>query len=229
MSQNTNTAAAPTSNAKVLPCVSAEHESAIVDNFRKLHHIVLQGLQTVGIKPLFNDTFAHCNNEDYKQLHQQARAMLTTAAKVRWDSYSAAITKAIQGVVDTHMEKARKAKERHDALLAACEDEEERALMPRFPNVVKVGLPALKGAFPEGKSDLDIQGELNKLFPGQVGTKAPKGQKEFKGEDVYVSFAFVAKKEEPKSEEVAPASTEAPKADTSAQEEPKADIAAAAE
>jgi hypothetical protein len=200
---NDTTATTTTEAPKARECVTEATENRIVENMRSLHHIILLGLQEVGIKPLFNDKFADCSNEDYKNLHHQARTILSQAAKVRWDSYSKGIAAKIQGVVDAHMVKARAAKARIDAMLAQCEDESERAMVPAFPNNIKVGLPALISCFPEGKSDTHIIAELNKLFPGQVGTKAAKNAKDTKREDVYVTFAFKPA-EEPK---VAPAPT----------------------
>lgn len=196
-----------------LECVKGETEARILENLRSLHHLVLLGLSEVGEKPLFNDKFEACNTEDYKCLHQQARVILSQADKVRWTNYTKSIQSALQGVIDTYMNKARTAKAKIDAMLAECEDDSDRAMIPAFPNTVKVPFTAFKAAFPAGKSDTDIIKELHKLYNGQVGNKATKGQKEVKPEDVYVNFAFVPapapkSAQEPKVEEESPKSGE---------------------
>lgn len=208
--------AAEDKGKKARKSISQDIEERILANFRQLHHITLLACTEVGKKPLFNDKFDDCNNEDYKNLHEQARLVIRDAVKVRWENYSDTLAPALKAIVDAHMATAREDKAEWDKLPARMQ-----ARCPWSP-IVQVSATALKGAFPKGKTDTDIVMELNKLFPGQVGNGG-KG-KDSKLEDFHVNFAFVPAPAPTPAVEVAPAADAAP---VSA-EAPK-DLSAAAE
>lgn len=191
-----------TTSDKSVKVINQAQADDILTCFRTLHGKVLNALQACEIAPLFNTDFSKCVNEDYKNLHQQARALLTAKSAKEWNDYIGAIKEKILVVVDSHQAKARAAKESFDKLPS-----EMRAYMPAFPSTVKVPVSDLKPCFPQGKSDNDILVELDKLFPRQVAKGA--------NDTFHLSVSFQAEapkvvKEETK-EEKAPESGEAPK------------------
>lgn len=159
--------AATKSDTSVNVITDAQAEE-LQNYMRSLHGKMLTILQGVGIKPTFNDKFADCTNEDYKNLHQQSRVLLSAKAKAKWESYIGDIASKVQGVIDTHMEAARGRKAKY---LAMCENtpDDMKAFIAPFPTTFKVPVSALVGCWPQGTPESQVVVELDKLFPKNVG------------------------------------------------------------
>jgi len=149
----TNTAK---SSAVVVKPISDDMETRLSDIGRQLHHTTLLALTECGIKPTFSDKYETCGAEDLKNLHQQFRALLSEKKRIRRENRVAGIRAAIQGVVDTYMVAARKAKEQFDALPA-----EVRQFVAAFPATVKIPLSDIRACFPQGASDKEVFADLD--------------------------------------------------------------------
>lgn len=179
-----------TTSDKSVKVISDVRSEEIVSCFRTLHHKVLLALTECDIAPLFNTDFAKCAPEDYKNLHQQSRVLLSAKRDAAWNAYISDIKIKIQGVLDTHMGLAREDKAEWDNL-----SERAKARSP-WSNTVKVPVSDLLPCFPEGKDLSQVVVELDKLFAGKVA----KG----KDDAFYLSIAFT-----PAAKVVEPATTEA--------------------
>lgn len=147
--------------------INTAQKEEILALYRTLHTKVLSALQGCDIKPLFNDNFAKCGNEDYKLLHQQSRALVIAHEKSEWESYIGSIRSKVNGVIDTYMTRARAAKAQFDALKLSMG--EAGALLPAFSSTVKVPVSDLVGCWPTNTDDSRVLVELDKLFPRNVG------------------------------------------------------------
>ena len=182
----------------VIKVVSDAREEELLSYMRSLHSKMLTILQEVGVEPKFNTDLSKCVNEDYKQLHHQMRILIAEKDKAKWDTYAASLMGGIQGVVNTHMEKAQARKARYDAVPA-----EDREFLAPFPTTIKVPVSELVAHFPKEKTIDQVVGELTKLFPKNVGKGADNSY------FLTVPFKDASKVEKsPTSEESAPISGE---------------------
>lgn len=186
-----------TTSDKSVKVISDAREEEILSIFRTLHGKVLTALQECDIAPQFNADFAQCVMDDYKNLHQQSRALLSALRKDKNDKRVAGIRVGIQGVVDTYMNRARTEKEQYDAQLAAT-PETFRKFITAFPNVVKIPLADIRACFPKDATDKQVWDDLT-YMGYKVTDLSTKGQ---------VIVAFVPA---PTKEEESPKSGEAPK------------------
>lgn len=131
--------------------INAAREEEIVNLFRTLHGKVLTALADVGVKPTFEQDFAKCTNEDYKNMHQQGRILLSDARKARWEEEVREIRTGIAGVIDTHMVAQHGKKSRYDAIPA-----ESREFLAPFPTSFTIPLSSLTSAFPQGTNEGDM-------------------------------------------------------------------------
>lgn len=145
MSQNNTT------SDKSVKVISGAREEELLAIFRTLHGKVLTALQEVGEKPTFEQDFAKCGNEDYKNLHQQSRILVSAARKARWEEEVREIRTGIAGVINTHMLAQREEKAQYDAIPA-----QHRKFLAPFPTSFTIALSALTPAFPKGTSEGDM-------------------------------------------------------------------------
>lgn len=96
MSNDTTKSAAVISNAR---------EEELVSLLRTLHGKVLTCLTEVGQKPTFPEDFSKCGNEDYKNIHQASRTLISAARKARWEKEVEGIREGINVVVSAAMSK----------------------------------------------------------------------------------------------------------------------------
>jgi hypothetical protein len=186
-----------TTSDKSVKVISDARGEEILSIFRTLHGKVLTALQECEITAQFNTDFAKCEAEDYKNLHQQSRVLLSALRKDKNDKRVAGIREDVKGVVDTHLNRARGEKEQYDAQLAAT-PETFRKFITAFPNVVKIPLSDIRACFPEGATDKQVWDDLT-YMGYKVTDLSTKGQ-------VIVPFVPA-----PTKEEKAPESGEAPK------------------
>lgn len=138
MSQNTN-------NDSSVKVINVSTENDLLALFRTLHGKTLDGLKEVGKAPTFNQDFSKCTNEDYKEVHQAARALIGGARKARWEKEVAGIREGIKAVINTHMDTQRKEKAEYDAIPA-----QHRKFLAPFPTAFAVPLSACVDAFAKG-------------------------------------------------------------------------------
>lgn len=162
MNQNTNS----DTSVKV---ISNTTENDLLALFRTLHSKVLNGLQEVGKSPTFNADFGKCTNEDYKEIHQAARALISGARKARWEEEVKGIRAGLLKVVDSHMVNQRKEKAEYDAIPA-----QHRKFLAPFPTSFAIPLSACVGAFPQGTTPEQMVARCKEL-----GYTVAKGEKEF--------------------------------------------------
>jgi hypothetical protein len=186
-----------TTSDKSVKVISDARGEEILSIFRTLHGKVLTALQECEVAPQFNTDFAQCGAEDYKNLHQQSRVLISALRKEKNDKRVAGIRVSVQGVVDTHLNRAREEKSQYDAQLAAT-PENFRKFITAFPNVVKIPLSDIRACFPTGATDKQVWDDLT-YMGYKVTDLSTKGQ-------VIVPFVPA-----PTKEEKAPESGEAPK------------------
>lgn len=138
-----------TKSDKSVKVINAQQESDILGLFRTLHSKVLTALVDVGVKPTFEQDFGKCTNEDYKNLHQQARILVSDARKARWEEEVREIRTGIANVVNKAMEEQRVRKARYDAI-------EDREFLAPFPTSFTIALSSLTSAFTAGTSETDM-------------------------------------------------------------------------
>ncbi len=175
-------------------------EDKIRAAFKVIHHETLMGCAEVGVPVQFSDNFFSCGTSDLKVCHQQARALIETAEKARWETYSVGIKSAIAPIAALAQAAAREDKAAYDTL--------SPRLQARAPwvNVVEIPLVDLKAAFPTGMEEAHILADLHKLFGKDVRNGGDKADKSVFG-DFFLAVAFEAT--EPKAE-VPPAAESAP-------------------
>ena len=132
-----------TKSDKSVKVINAQQESNILGIFRTLHSKVLTALVDVGVKPTFEQEFGKCTNEDYKNLHQQARILVSDARKARWEEEVREIRTGIANVVNGAMEEQRVRKARYDAI-------QDREFLAPFPTSFTIPFTALASAFAQG-------------------------------------------------------------------------------
>jgi hypothetical protein len=186
-----------TTSDKSVKVISETRGEEILSIFRTLHGKVLTALQECEIAAQFPTDFAQCGAEDYKNLHQQSRVLLSALRKDQNDKRVAGIRETVKGVVDTHMQAARAEKEQYDAQLAATPPN-FRKFITAFPNVVKIPLADIRACFPTSATDKQVWDDLT-YMGYKVTDLSAKGQ-------VIVPFVPA-----PTKEEKAPESGEAPK------------------
>ncbi len=153
---------------------------------------MLTALQECDITAQFNTKFEECGPEDYKNLHQQSRTLLSALRKDKNDKRVAGIRVSVQGVVNTHMETARGEKAQYDAQLAATPETFRKFITP-FPNVVKIPLSDIRACFPTGATDKQVWDDLS-YMGYKVTNLSTTGQ-------VIVPFVPAPTKEEKVAEE----------------------------
>lgn len=182
-----------TSAVKSVKVISDARNEEILAIFRTLHGKVLTTLQEVGVKPTFNDNFEKCGTEDYKNLHQQSRVLLSAHKQAKWEERIAGIRSGVAAAIAPFMTKREKAYKAFMALDA--EDREGQS----FNATVAVPVSAMVGAWPTDTSMVVIKKDLEDM-----------GYKVFRGGDdsLNIKVAFVPAKAEvgesaPKSGQVA--------------------------
>jgi hypothetical protein len=85
--------------------INAAREEELLGMLRTLHGKVLTCLTEVGQKPTFPEDFSKCVNEDYKNIHQASRTLISAARKARWEQEVAGIREGINVVVSAAMSK----------------------------------------------------------------------------------------------------------------------------
>ncbi len=133
-----------TSNDKSVKVISENTESELLACLRTLHHKVLGALTEVGQKPTFPEEFAKCGNEDYKNIHQAQRTLISAARKARWEKEVASIREGINVVVGAALSKKGAQYAQFLTL-----DEELRSSI-KFDHNVVIPLSALASAFAQG-------------------------------------------------------------------------------
>jgi len=147
MNQNTTS----DKSEKSVKVISGARESELLAIFRTLHGKVLVALQEVGEKPTFEQDFGKCTNEDYKNLHQQSRVLVSAARKARWEEEVREVRAGIASVINTHMLAQRGEKADYDAIPA-----QHRKFLAPFPTSFTIALSALTSAFPAGTNEGDM-------------------------------------------------------------------------
>jgi len=175
-----------TSNDSSVKVISSGTEKDLLALFVSLHGKVLNGLQEVGKTPTFSTDFSKCTNEDYKEIHQAARALISGARKARWEEEVKGIRNGLKKVVDTYMETQRKEKSEYDAIPA-----QHRKFLAPFPTAFAIPLSACSPAFAQGTTPEQMVARCKEL--GYTVAKV--------GESFALKVAFV------------PAPTPAPKAE----------------
>lgn len=183
-----------TSAVKSVKVISDARNEEILGIFRTLHGKVLTALQEVGVKPTFNDNFDKCGTEDYKNLHQQSRVLISAHKQAKWEARIAGIRAGVQGVINTHMSTQRKEKADYDAIPA-----QHRKFLAPFPTAFQVPVSEMVGAWPQDTSIAVIRKDLE-----DMGFKVLR----VSDDSLAVKVAFVPAKAEvgesaPKSGEVA--------------------------
>jgi hypothetical protein len=127
-----------------------------IDNiFRTLHGKVLVALQEVGQKPTFPENYGECGNDDYKNLHQQARILLSAKRKAVWEEEVKEIRAGIASVIDTYMNAQRAEKSEYDAMVAGSPEKFRKHIAP-FPTSFTIPLASLTCAFTSGTNEGEI-------------------------------------------------------------------------
>lgn len=147
-----------TSNDSSVKVISNTTENDLLALFRTLHGKTLDGLKEVGKSPTFNQDFTKCTNEDYKEIHQAARALIGGARKARWEKEVAGIRTGLTKVVDTYMAVQRGEKKEYDAIPAA-----HRKFLAPFPTSFAIPLTACTSAFPQGTTSEQMVARCKEL------------------------------------------------------------------
>lgn len=193
--------------AVIAKVISDAREEEINTILRTLHGKVRIVCPEVGISANFPDTYEACGLDDIKRVEATARLLIGAKRKDRKDRAVASIREKIVAVVNTYMVKARKQKERLDALRAET-PEDERGMLPSFSNVVRIPLTDIRACFDKGADDKQVFSDLE-YMGYKVTDLSPNGK-------VLVPF----KSEDDKGVVVEP--------DTSAQDAPKSNTQAKA-
>lgn len=133
-----------TKSVTVVNVINAAREDELLSLLRTLHGKVLTCLTEVGQKPTFPEDFTKCGNEDYKNIHQASRTLISAARKARWESEVKAIREGINVVIGAAMSKKGAQYAQFLTL-----DAELRSSI-RFDHNVSIPFSALVGAFPTG-------------------------------------------------------------------------------
>lgn len=161
MSQNT------TKSDTSVKVISAAREEEIVSIFRTLHSKVLTALTEVGQKPTFPEEFAKCTNEDYKNLHQASRVLISAARKSRWEEEVKGIREGINVVIGAAMSKKGAQYAQFLTL-----DAELRASV-KFDHNVVIPLTSCASAFAQGTTEEQMVARCKELshtvFKGEKG------------------------------------------------------------
>lgn len=152
--------------------ISDAREEEIVQVFKALHTKVVQVLKEVDVKPLFNPKWEECRREDYRSLHQQARALISAKVEDRTNRRIAGVRSRVLDVIEAYMAKARVAKMQYDSFKATMG--EEGAMLPPFSNNVKVPLSEIRACFPANTSDAQLLNDLD-YMEFKVTDMTPKG------------------------------------------------------
>jgi len=187
-----------TSNDTSVKVINSAREDELLSLLRTLHGKVLTCLTEVGAKPTFPEDFSKCGNEDYKNIHQASRALISGARKARWEKEVAGIRTGLKSVIDTYMVAQRAEKADYDAIPA-----QHRKFLAPFPTSFSIPFSALTSAFPQGTTPEQMVARCKELSHTVV-----------KGENGYaLKVAFVpATTNTDKVEEKAPESGNVTKA-----------------
>lgn len=176
-----------TKSDKSVKVINAQQESDILGLFRTLHSKVLTALVDVGVKPTFEQDFGKCTNEDYKNLHQQARILVSDARKARWEEEVREIRTNIANVVNGAMEEQRVRKARYDAIV-------DREFLAPFPTSFSIAFDALTSAFAQGTTPEQMVSRCKEL-----GYTVSKGEKGYALRIQFVPAPTVEEKSEEKA------------------------------
>jgi hypothetical protein len=136
MSQNT------TVTAKV---VSASTFATLCDLNESVHHAVKIAMTDVGQKLTFSDDFSKCGKEDYKNIHQALRTLISAKRQAMWEEEVAEIRAGIQGITSTYMNAKREEKAEYDSIPA-----QHRKFLAPFPTSLSVPVSDFTALFPKG-------------------------------------------------------------------------------
>jgi hypothetical protein len=146
-----------TSNATVANVVSDAREEELLGMMRTLHGKVLVALQEVGQKPTFEQEFGKCGSEDYKNIHQACRTLISAKRKARWEAEVKGIREGINVVVSAAISKKGAQYAQFLTL-----DEELRASV-RFDHNVIIPLTSIASAFPKGTTEEQMVARCKEL------------------------------------------------------------------
>jgi len=165
MSQTTN-------NVAVVSDITFED---LLDLNRTIHHKVKEACAQVGQKPTFAEDFGKCTNEDFKNVHQTLRTLISAKKKAMWEEEVKEIKAGIDSVVATHMENQRVRKARYDAIT-------DREFLAPFPTSFNLSFILLKPAFAQGTTPEQMVIRCKELGHTVVKT----------GDEYALKIAFVA-------------------------------------
>jgi hypothetical protein len=165
--------------------------ATIHETLRLLHPIVQSGTAAGATWKPLPASFEACTETDYEAIFARAKHVMTQKGVAQRGEAAKGVEKSVRDILATHYATLVSKRERVAAILAENPDL-AGTLTP--PDSVKVQLPVLKAAFPEGTSDAtamlvlrDLGIEVN---PGDQRLKTP--------ESPFVKLSFVAPKDEAK-------------------------------
>lgn len=178
MNQNTN-------NDSSVKVISDAREEELVGMLRTLHSKVMTALTEVGQKPTFPEDFGKCGNEDYKNIHQASRTLISAKRKARWEEEVRGIREGINVVVGAALSK----KGAQYAQFLTLDEELRQSI--RFDHNVLIPFTSLTSAFPKGTTPEQMVARCKELSHTVV-----KGET---GYSIKVAFAPPAPKSDTKA------------------------------
>jgi hypothetical protein len=140
--------------------ITDAQESEILAIFRTLHGKVLNGLQEVGVEPTFNAEFHKCGAVDYKNMHQQARILVSDKLRARETARLAPIVQGIEAARNTYLAAYRAEKSEYDAMVSATPEKFRKHIAP-FTSTYTVPAADVCKVFEETTCTPAVMKELN--------------------------------------------------------------------